>query len=147
MSRRAFLLAGVSLTLAACQTPATYTHNRGAPAAASGPDQIRLIYVSADDCPWCNRWARDVGAPFERSAERQRIEFSHVHFSSFRSYRVRAAWPEAQRGIYDQLMLANASFTSPLFILMRGDQVVQSGGGTRSWDQTIIPTLQTMLAA
>lgn len=147
MSRRVLLLGGATTFLFGCQIPATYTQNRGRPALPSSPEQIRLVYVSADDCPWCSRWARDVGAAFERSAERQRIEYSHVHFSSFRSYRTRSAWPEGQYGTYDQLVAANSNFVSPHFIVMRGYRVVQWGGGTASWEAKILPALRTMLSA
>lgn len=145
MSRRAMLLAGVALGLAACQTPASYTHERPGRAEQNAPGTVQIIYVSADDCPWCQRWAREEGQAFDRSPLRQRVVYSQINFSSFRSYRTREAWPEAQRGIYDQLVAANSNFVSPHFILLRDGRVIEWGGGTYSWQRKIMPALTATL--
>jgi len=147
ITRRMVFNAAWPLGLMGCQATGQHSLRSGPTTTISDRAPLRLIYVSADNCPWCQRWHREEGQEFENSPLRRTVSYEQINFSAFQSYRVRAAWPAEHAYIHDQLVQRRASFTSPLFIVMRDRDIVVSGGGTRSWATSILPVLSRDIAA
>lgn len=89
-----------------------------------------LYYVSARDCPFCRIWDEQYRAGFEASELR-----AHVRFVPLRVPTVRLgalyepAWPGPARWVRHALIASGVTGAMPLFVLVRGDAVLDADQG------------------
>ena len=131
MLRRAFIL----LALFACT---------GLAAAA---DDISVVYLGADDCPYCQHWeARARGellAELRATPASRAVHYYEVKGESLRFPIVESHYPEELRWLGRKLGPMRGV---PRFVLVVNGQVAWSVIGTNDYERVFLPALRQAIA-
>ena len=95
-------------------------------------NNVTLIYVGADNCAPCDKWQRDQGDAFRRSAEFRQLTYREVDDN----------WPEDIRS-YRQTLGPGAGV--PLWLVIADDRLVMQGFGARQWQDAVLPKIRSLL--
>jgi hypothetical protein len=110
---------------------------------ASAADQITVVYLGTDDCPYCRHWeARARGELLDElgsSSEWRAVRFVEVRGETLRQPIVERHYPDELKWLGRQL---GPSRGVPRFILVVNGEVKSSVFGTNSYQNTFLPALR-----
>lgn len=124
--RLSLALAGL---LASCAAQADLAGSQAGERPKHEPSAV-LYYVSAMDCPYCHIWDQEYRAGFEASGLRARVRFVPLHVPTVRLGGLyEPAWPGSARWVRRALIAGGVTGALPLFVLARGDAVLDADQG------------------
>ena len=103
---------------------------------------VTLIYVGAENCAPCDRWQRDQGSAFRRSAAFRQITYRQVKSGSLRDVLSDEAWPEDLRR-YRAGIGKRAAV--PLWLVVADEELVLQGFGAQQWREDVLPAVRALL--
>jgi hypothetical protein len=109
-------------------------------AASSAVAKPTLIYLSAEDCPTCRAWERAHQPAFEKSAERQKVEWRVVSVKTVYNINQRSEWPSDLEWLRTQVPKSG----TPRFYLIEGGRLIAKGDGASGWTGVILPELEKL---
>jgi hypothetical protein len=103
--------------------------------------RVTLLYVGASDCAPCRKWQQGDGTRFLQSADFAHLTYREVKSPSLLDVLNDENWPEDLRKYRERLGRGSAV---PLWLLIRGDDVVAEGIGESQWRDTILPRIRAV---
>jgi hypothetical protein len=97
-----------------------------------------VVYLSADDCPTCRGWERSELPAFERSIQRQKVEWREVRVKTLRHINVKSEWPADLEWLRAQV----PESATPRFYLIQGERLIARGDGTSGWTKSVLPAIK-----
>jgi hypothetical protein len=114
---------------------------------AAAADEITVVYLGTDDCPYCRHWeARAKGELAEElrsSAAGQAVRYVEVKGETLRQPIVERHYPDELKWLARRL---GPSRGVPRFILVVNGEVAWSVFGTNNYERTFLPALRQAIA-
>ena len=107
---------------------------------ASGPGDVMLIYVGAQDCAPCRAWRNGEGAAFLASRDATHITFREVKSPHLEDVLNDENWSEDIRGYRISIRRGDGV---PLWLVISDGRVVEQQFGASAWQERILPTLRS----
>ena len=114
---------------------------------AVAADDIAVVYLGADDCPYCRHWeARAKGellAELRASPEGKTVRYFEVKGETLRQPIVERHYPDELKWLARRL---GPSRGVPRFILVVNGEMAWSAFGTSEYEKVFLPALRQALA-
>jgi hypothetical protein len=109
----------------------------GAPPAAAAQDTV--IYIGAQDCPYCRQWEAQYEHKFKAMCAARNVQFRAFQVATIRNIRDERYWPNDLKPLLAQF----ASKTgSPHFLAVAGSRVIVDTHGIENWKKLIVPLVE-----
>jgi len=109
----------------------------------SNKSEVLVLYVAANDCPYCARFEINELVRFKASSIFEKVQYREVHAMTYHFTDGDQYWPEDLRWIKK---VTYAESGVPRFIVAVDGTIVENKRGTKHWEGTIIPTVEVLLA-
>jgi hypothetical protein len=113
------------------------------PAAAAGTDDIIVVYLGANDCPYCQHWEARAKAELLTSPEGRVVRYYEVKGETLRQPIVERHYPEELKWLARRLGPLRGV---PRFVLLVNGQVAWSVLGTNDYESVFLPALRQAVA-
>lgn len=146
IARRQALLTSAAIALAllgGCQTTGPRNVDAGADRVADPARPFSVVYIAADNCPYCQYFESSYQPEWLASAERQKVNYRVVRVGFYQDITPDDAWPNDLIWLRDQLNLRRGT---PRFLLVKGREVLVSAFGTNALRNKVLPRLREELA-
>jgi hypothetical protein len=114
-----------------------------ASAAALAGGKVEVIYLGADDCPYCRHWEAARMPELLASPEGKAAVFHAVHGETLRKPIEAKHYPADLKWVAEQI---GPSRGVPRFLLVVDGKVTHSVYGTEAYQQVFLPALRRAVA-
>lgn len=130
------------LILAACQTPAMQPLNiSNDPQVLYADNAVHLVYVGADNCPYCHSWEGWELKEYSNSPVAAKVYFTWIKAERFQDTGQDAYWPEHLRWLRDA---TKATSGTPRFVVLKGRNIKANKKGMGAWKRDVLPLLERL---
>ena len=110
---------------------------------ASAADDIAVVYLGANDCPYCQHWEARAKGELLSSAEGKVVRYVEVKSETLRQPVVERHYPEELKWLARRL---GPSRGVPRFVLVVNGEVAWNVLGTSEYDRVFLPALRQAVA-
>jgi hypothetical protein len=110
---------------------------------AQAADDITVVYLGTDDCPYCRHWEARAKDELLASPERPAFRYVEVRGETLRQPIVERHYPEELKWLGRRL---GPSRGVPRFILVINGEVAWSVFGTNNYEKVFLPALREAVA-
>ena len=121
MNRRAFVFAGLAL-------PALS-------GTALGAEDVQVIYVGGQDCPFCALWRQKYEAAWLSSPEFKRVDYVEVDPPHLRQAYEPRYWSGELAAVLEQIPHKRGT---PRFLIVSRGKLVFNDVGTNKWERAVM---------
>lgn len=146
IDRRNFTLGAGSLALTAALagcTTAKLDENAMPADQTVMPDRpVGVIYIRADNCPYCRGWESGQERRWLASDLRREVSYIRLDFFTFRDITTANVWGDFV-WIRDELGLKRGT---PRWVVFRGNEILEASYGTKSWRNSVLPQVRRVVS-
>jgi len=113
------------------------------PPAAAAADDIVVVYLGANDCPYCQHWEARAKGELLASPEGRIVRYFEVKGETLRQPIVERHYPEQLKWLARRLGPLRGV---PRFVLLVNGQVTWSVLGTNDYETVFLPALRQAVA-
>lgn len=142
LMKRLIPIMGFVLLIGACKAPEMQPLNTSTdPQVLYADNAVHLIYVGADNCPYCRDWEAWALPEYSATNVAKKAYFTWIRADRFQDTGRDEYWPEHARWVRDELKISRGT---PRYIVLKGREIQMYKSGTGSWKREVLPLLSQL---